>query len=395
MVFTVMSSNSKIKITSFIQVPYEVLNKRFRAAQKVIDREVSLVVSATNDLTNSFGSVSVKVGEITGFLDGVVQKLQSLKRKSEECLAQEEACLQHCRARLEHIKEHSDEQKSAVILWKKKRLDRMLVDHCLRSGFYETAIKLAKDSEIEEFVDIELFLVSRRVEESLLRREIEPCLAWCYENKSKLRKLKSNLEFNVRMQEFVELVRRGDKMEAVRYARKHFPPANVEGTMTKEIQRAMALLAFKPDTSCSPYRELFDLERWTHLVMQFRRENFQLHQLNDQSALAVTLQAGLSALKTPHCYQEGHKSSECPVCSHPLNILGRSLPFAHCAQSRLVCPISGHVMNENNPPLVLPNGYVYGENALHGMASENDGRVVCPKTQESYHVDQAEKVYVM
>lgn len=63
-----------------------------------------------------------------------------------------------------------------------------------------------------------------------------------------------------------------------------------------------------------------------------------------------------------HCYQEGHKSSECPVCSHPLNMLGRPLPYAHCAQSRLVCPISGHVMNENNPPMVLPNGYVYGEN---------------------------------
>lgn len=42
------------------------------------------------------------------------------------------------------------------------------------------------------------------------------------------------------------------------------------------------------------------MERWGQLVMQFRRENFQLHQLNDQSALAVTLQAGLSALKTPY-----------------------------------------------------------------------------------------------
>ena len=63
-----------------------------------------------------------------------------------------------------------------------------------------------------------------------------------------------------------------------------------------------------------------------------------------------------------HCYQDGHKSAECPVCSQPLNELGSSLPFAHCAQSRLVCPISGHVMNENNPPMVLPNGYVYGEN---------------------------------
>ncbi|PFX25471.1 macrophage erythroblast attacher-like [Stylophora pistillata] len=380
---------------STLKVPYEILNKKFRAAQKVIDREVSLVVNASNDLTNGLGSVPVKVGEITGFLDGVVQKLQSLKRKSEECLSQEEACLRHCRARLDHIKEHANGRKSAELVWKKKRLDRMLVDHCLRSGYYETAIKLAKDSQIEEFVDIELFLISRKVEESLLRREIGPCLAWCYENKSKLRKFKSNLEFNVRMQEFIELVRRGDKMEAVRYARKHFPPANVDGTMTKEIQRAMALLAFKPGTSCSPYRELFDLERWAQLVMQFRRENFQLHQLNDQSALAVTLQAGLSALKTPHCYQEGHKSSECPVCSHPLNILGRPLPYAHCAQSRLVCPMSGHIMNENNPPMVLPNGYVYGENALRGMANENDGRVTCPKTKETFRVEQADKVYVM
>ena len=67
-----------------------------------------------------------------------------------------------------------------------------------------------------------------------------------------------------------------------------------------------------------------------------------------------------------HCYQAGHKSSECPVCSHPLNILGRPLPYAHCAQSRLVCPMSGHIMNENNPPMVLPNGYVYGENVSIG-----------------------------
>ena len=57
--------------------------------------------------------------------------------------------MRHCRARLDHIKEHADERKSAVVLWKKKRLDRMLVDHCLRSGFYETAIKLARDSDIE------------------------------------------------------------------------------------------------------------------------------------------------------------------------------------------------------------------------------------------------------
>jgi len=33
--------------------------------------------------------------------------------------------------------------------------------------------------------------------------------------------------------------------------------------------------------------------------------------------------------------------------------------------------------------------------ALRGMASENDGHVTCPKTKETFRVDQADKVYVM
>ena len=37
-----------------------------------------------------------------------------------------------------------------------------------------------------------------------------------------------------------------------RYARKHF--AGIDLAMTKEVQRAMALLAFKADTTCVPYK---------------------------------------------------------------------------------------------------------------------------------------------
>lgn len=50
------------------------------------------------------------------------------------------------------------------------------------------------------------------------------------------------------------------------------------------------------------------------------------------------------------------------MCSKSLNKLAQPLPMAHCANSRLVCKISGDVMNENNPPMMLPNGYVYGYN---------------------------------
>lgn len=64
------------------------------------------------------------------------------------------------------------------------------------------------------------------------------------------------------------------------------------------------------------------------------------------------------------CYKEdgNSKNPDCPVCSKSLNKLAQPLPMAHCANSRLVCKISGEVMNENNPPMMLPNGYVYGYN---------------------------------
>lgn len=63
------------------------------------------------------------------------------------------------------------------------------------------------------------------------------------------------------------------------------------------------------------------------------------------------------------CYSENgeNKNPICPVCQPYLNELAEPLPFAHCSQSRLYCNISGLPMNENNQPMMLPNGHIYGE----------------------------------
>lgn len=61
-----------------------------------------------------------------------------------------------------------------------------------------------------------MFLISREVEESLIQHETAKCLSWCHDNRSKLRKLKSNIEFNLRIQEFIELIRQDRRVEAVR-----------------------------------------------------------------------------------------------------------------------------------------------------------------------------------
>jgi macrophage erythroblast attacher len=121
-------------------------------------------------------------------------------------------------------------------------------------------------------VDIELFEQSRRVEEALKKRNCTECLQWCKENSSGLKKLKvcisvwlrkgaqdytnfdvqSTLEFNIRLQEYIELVRGRKLNEAIVYLRKHLTPcADVH---MKEIQMASGLLAFDLSTSCDRYK---------------------------------------------------------------------------------------------------------------------------------------------
>lgn len=38
--------------------------------------------------------------------------------------------------------------------WRRKRLDRMVVEYFLRNGFYNSAIKLAERSDIKEYTNI-------------------------------------------------------------------------------------------------------------------------------------------------------------------------------------------------------------------------------------------------
>lgn len=66
--------------TPLLQVPYETLNKRFRAAQKNIDRETSHVTMVVAELEKTLSSCPA-VDSVVSLLDGVVEKLSVLKRK--------------------------------------------------------------------------------------------------------------------------------------------------------------------------------------------------------------------------------------------------------------------------------------------------------------------------
>lgn len=121
-------------------------------------------------------------------------------------------------------------------------------------------------------VDVSLFTQSEKVEEALRNHSCKECLQWCSENRSSLKKqnvggycnehmdcvliypfhVQSTLEFNLRLQEYIELARAGKGMEAISYAQKYLSPW--QPTEFKRIQQAMTLLVFSSDTECQPYK---------------------------------------------------------------------------------------------------------------------------------------------
>lgn len=62
-------------------MPYELLNKKFRAAQKTLDRELSHVQAAASELEKGLTCDNVGAGNISKLLGGMVEKLQVMKRK--------------------------------------------------------------------------------------------------------------------------------------------------------------------------------------------------------------------------------------------------------------------------------------------------------------------------
>jgi macrophage erythroblast attacher len=64
--------------------------------------------------------------------------------------------------------------------------------------------------------------------------------------------VKSSLEFSLRLQEFIELVRARKIKDAILYAKKNLVPW--ADTNMPEIQKAMGLLAFPPYTKCKRYK---------------------------------------------------------------------------------------------------------------------------------------------
>lgn len=203
--------------------------------------------------------------------------------------------------------------------------------------------------------------------------------------------LQSKLEFMLRYQQYIDLIRTQSHIEAIKHAQKHLVP--YKAAFPTEVHQAAGLLAYRADNPAPAYAHFFKPSRWRELAEIFTETHNDLLGLPSIPLLHVALSSGLSALKTPACHSsESHRNQlsvlgqgVCPICSTELNELARNVPYAHHTQSHI----------EHNLRL-LPTGRAVGKERLEEQARKAGlpAGQVKDETGQIYPIEGLKKVYI-
>ncbi|KAF3049400.1 GID complex subunit containing RING finger motif [Didymella keratinophila] len=369
-----------------LRMPYELSRRNFKNAQRLIEHSTTSFTSSLQSTTKAASKTDDPTQTLES-LDAMITKVQGLKRKLSNLKEEEGKLHKAAKARLQHLQDLHQVQSLVDVKydeWSRVRLSRLLVDYLLREGYADSAACLARTKGIEDLVDVDALVACHKIERSLSEGQSTTlALEWCKEHGKELKKGGSMLEFELRLQQYIEMVRAGHEsgvsgmedvfregvrigegggeaklMEARAHAKKY-----LSGSGDLELLgRAAGLLAYRPWDEVEPYASLYSPNRWTSLATLFLTTHHTLYSLPPRPLLHIALSAGLSALKTPACHSAFTPSSTnnsnatstvCPICSTELNELARNVPYAHHTKSIV-----------ENDPVVLPNGRIYGSERL-------------------------------
>ncbi|KAF1795385.1 CTLH/CRA C-terminal to LisH motif domain [Phytophthora cactorum] len=184
------------------------------------------------------------------------------EKRQEQCLEQQND-LQSCATRtryletLEEAKVGGDPSLSGLQTGSIN--DRLIADFLLGQGYLESA-KSSKTLKMSATWWITSFMRNAKRAEGSASSHTDKAITWCSQNGSRLRRLQSQLEFHLRLQDFIEFI-------------------------------AMATLAFESPEKCGieAYEKIFALDRWMILEKMFRKTFNDVYGMHDPPSLCIAL----------------------------------------------------------------------------------------------------------
>ncbi|CDS08730.1 hypothetical protein LRAMOSA10091 [Lichtheimia ramosa] len=290
---------------------------------------------------------------------------------------------------------------------KENLMRRALAIHFIRQGQFELCDAFMAEAGIDE--EDELRLTTELLKKEFHRmysilqsldqgQELTEAIKWAQSHHEELKKLGSNLEFDLHRLRFIQLLREQRQMEALAYGQKHFF-LFADKHMT-EIKRMMTSIIYYRDLTTSPYADLCSPTLWIEIRQEFQRDFCSLLSMSAESPLYASVLVGTTALPVilklykivSATKTEWSQQDELPV----------ELPLSDDLRfhSIFACPVSKEQATDDNPPMMMPCGHVICRESLMRLSrssnsryGRNSMRFKCPYCPSESSADQAIQVY--
>jgi len=278
---------------------------------------------------------------------------------------------------------------------KEHLLTEVILQHLYREGRLDISEALSRESGIAEYQEQkEPFLELNQILEALKARDLGPALDWVKSNREALNmrgttllftqaggrqsvQQKSSLELRLHKLKFVDLLRQGSKMEAIKYARQNFP-SFVYG-QEREVQNLMGAVMYSGhQLEQSPYGQLLSPAQWQETADLFLRDACALLGLSMESPLTVAVTAGCKALPALLNIKQVMQQRQVSAVWNAKDELPIEIELGgECRyHSVFACPILRQQVSDSNPPMKMVCGHVISRDALAKLTQGH--KLKCP-----------------
>ncbi|GMI94113.1 hypothetical protein like AT4G37880 [Hibiscus trionum] len=261
--------------------------------------------------------------------------------------------------------------------------DSCIVNQIIACHFYRQGLFEVGDCFIAEARDVEvaatmksLFQELYHILDAMKSWDLEPALKWTAANSNKLKENGSDLQLRLHHLQFLKILQKGSRDEALKYARTNF--VSFAGNHMAEIQKLMGCLLYSDRLHDSPYAHLLSPTNWDTVTEELTRQFCNLLGQSYESPLSVTIAAGIQALPPLLKFMTvmaGKKHEWQSMKQLPVPVeLGKEFQF----HSIFVCPVSKEQSTDDNPPMLMSCGHVLCKQSINKMSKNSSKSFKCP-----------------
>ncbi|PPD83115.1 hypothetical protein GOBAR_DD19944 [Gossypium barbadense] len=256
-------------------------------------------------------------------------------------------------------------------------VNQIVANHFYQQGLFDLGDCLIDEAGEPEAIAIRShFLEMYQVLEALKVKNLGPALNWITLNREKLNQNGSMLELKLHRLQFVEIVKKGTKADALSYARTHLAP--FASLHMNEFQKLVVCIIWVGKLDSCPHAELMAPTHWDEFTQEIIKQFCSLVGQSYWSPLSVAIAAGIKGLPTllklanvmAAKRQEWQEMKQLPV---PVE-LGKELQF----HSIFVCPVSRDQGSEENPPMLMPCQHVLCNQSIMKLSKNTSRTFKCP-----------------